>query len=179
MTGTPWFESSAVRACRTWLLGWVCDHFASTEGCPKLAHRAPRENRVFADSPPHRARTVRHFKSNGYILNKCFSKSTVTVRMDGLPHKWRTVRSSFGHPIQKDYVSAFVSVFKGGPSAPSAQTVRSSLWGWTVRSSLWTTIQSQNGSVRAQTRQQRTVRHPEADRQQVYFQQKCTSVKRS
>ena len=102
---------------------------------PKLAvtlkfHR----NRVFADSLPHRARTVRHFKPNGYILNKCFSESTVTARVDGPPHKWRTVRNSFGHPIQKDQVSAPVSVFKGGPSTPMDRT---------VRNSFWTTIQSQ------------------------------------
>ena len=91
------------------------------------------ENRP-ADSPPHRARTVRHFKSNGYILNKCFSESTVTARADGPPHKWRTVHSSFGHPMQKDQVSTPVSVFKGGSSAPMDRT---------VRNSFWTTIQSQ------------------------------------
>ena len=106
------------------------------EGSPKLAVTLKfRENRVFTDSPPHRARTVRHFKSNGYILNKCFSELTVTARADGPPDKWRTVRSSFGHPIQKDQVSAPVSVFMGGPSAPMDQM---------VRNSFWTTIQSQN-----------------------------------
>ena len=105
------------------------------EGGPKLAVTLKsRENRVFADSPPHRARTVRHFKSNGYILNKCFSESTVTTRVNGPPHKWRTVRSSFGHPKQKDQVSAPISGFKGGPSAPMDRT---------IRSSFWTTIQSQ------------------------------------
>ena len=106
------------------------------EGRPKLAVKLKScENRGFADSPPHKARTVRHFKSNGYILNKCFSELTVTARADGLPHKWRTVRCSFGHPIQKDQVSTPVSVFKGGPSAPMDRT---------VRSSFWTTNQSQN-----------------------------------
>ena len=105
------------------------------EGSPKLAVALKsRENRVFTDSPPHRARTVRYFKSNVYILNKCFSVSTVAARADGLPHKWRTVRSSFGHLKQKDQVSAPVSVFKGGPSAPKDRT---------VHSSFWTTIQSQ------------------------------------
>ena len=37
---------------------------------------------------------------------------------------------------------------------------------------------AKNGSVRAQTRQQRTVHPPRADRPQVHFQQKYTSVKR-
>jgi len=32
LTGTPWFESSAVRAWRTGLSGLVCDRFASTPG---------------------------------------------------------------------------------------------------------------------------------------------------
>ena len=105
-------------------------------GGPKLAVTLKsRENRVFADCPPHRARTVRHFKPNGYILNKCFSESTVTARVDGPPHKWRTVCSSFGHPRQKDQVSAPVSAFNGGPSVPKDRT---------FRSSFWTTIQSQN-----------------------------------
>jgi hypothetical protein len=76
------------------------------------------KNRGLADCPPHRARIVCHFKPYGYILNKCYSKSTVTARVDGPPHKWRTVRSSFGHPIQKDRVSAPVLGFKGERSAP-------------------------------------------------------------
>jgi len=38
---------------------------------------------------------------------------------------------------------------------------------------------AKNGSVRAQTRQRRTVRHLEADRPQVHFQLKRTLVKRS
>ena len=140
------------------------------EGSLKLAVTLKsHENRVFADSPPHKARTVRHFKSNGYILNKCFSELTVTARADGPPHKWRPVRSSFGHPIQKDQVSAPVSIFKGGPFAPMNRT---------VRSSFWTTNRAKNGSVRAQMRQRRTVRPPEVVRPQVYFQQKRTLVKR-
>ena len=49
-----------------------------------------RKNRVCADSPPYKARTVCHFKPNGYILNKCFSESTITARADSPPHKWRT-----------------------------------------------------------------------------------------
>ena len=139
------------------------------KGSPKLAVTLKsRENRVFADCPPHRARTVRHFKSNGYILNKCFSESTVTARADGPPHKWRTIRSSFGHPIQKDQVSAPVSVFKGGPSAPIDRT---------VRSSFWTTIQSQERFCSI-SNEAKVVRAPEADRPQVHFQQKRTSVKR-
>ena len=105
------------------------------EGLKLAVTLKSRENRVFVDSPPHRARTVRHFKPNGYILNKCFSELIVTARADNSPHKWRTVRSSFGHPRQKDQVSATVSVFKGGPSAPMDRT---------VHSSFWTTIQSQN-----------------------------------
>ena len=105
-------------------------------GGPKLAVTLKsRENRGFTDCPPHRARTVRHFKSNGYILNKCFSELTVTARADGPPHKWRTVRSTFGCPRQNYQVSAPVSGFKGGPSSPKDRT---------VRSSFWTTIQSQN-----------------------------------
>ena len=140
------------------------------EGGPKLAVTIEsRENRVFADCPPHRARMVRHFKSNGYILNKCFSESTVRARADGPPHKWRTVRNSFGHPIQKDQVSAPVSVFKGGSSAPRGRT---------VHSSLWTTIQSQERFCSSSNEATADRPPPEADRPQVHFQQKRISVKR-
>src|SRR6185437_13820535 len=75
----------------------------------------------------------------------------------------------FGHPRQNYQVSAPVSAFKGGPSASMDRT---------VRSSFWTSNRAKNGSVRAQTRLRRTVRRSRADRPQVYFQQKCTSVKR-
>ena len=141
------------------------------EGSPKLVVTLKsHENRVFADSPPHRARTVRHFKSNCYILNKCFSESTVTARADGPPHKWRMVRSLFGHPIQKEQVSAPVLGFKGRPSAPRGRT---------VRSSLWTTIQSQERFCSSSNETTADHPPPRVDRPQVHFQQKCTSVKRS
>ena len=132
------------------------------EGRPKLAVTLKSsENIVFADSPPHRTRTVYHFKSNSYILNKCFSESTVTARADGPPHKWQTVRRSFGDPIQKDQVSAPVSVFKGGSSAPRGRT---------VRSSLWTTIQSQEQFCSSSNETTADRLPPEADHSQVYFQ---------
>ena len=122
------------------------------EGSPKLAVTLKScENRVFADSPPHRAQTVYHFKSNGYILNKCFSKSTVTARVDGPPHKWRTVRNSFGHPIQKDQVSEF-QVLKADRLSPGAG--RSAVhFGPPSRAKI--------SSVQVQTRQLQTVRPQE------------------
>ena len=57
----------------------------------------------------------------------------------------RTGRSAvhFGHPRQNYQVSAPVSAFKGGPSAPMDRT---------VRSSFWTTNRAKNGSVRAHPR---------------------------
>src|SRR6185436_5695436 len=99
------------------------------EGGPKLAVTLKsRENRVFADYPPHKNRTVRHsnpMASTAMIM--CQSRPLEPQADCPLPRGGLSaVQNVSTHRNRSVSVPEF-SV-GGGPSAPKDRTVRSSFW---------------------------------------------------
>jgi hypothetical protein len=100
------------------------------------------ETLCFRGLSASQGRTARPFESNGYIIKKRSSESTVMSLVDCLPHKWRAFRGLLQLPTQKHPVSVQKTELGGGPSAHHDRT---------VRLHYGTPSRAQNDSVRSQT----------------------------
>src|SRR6185312_3046819 len=99
------------------------------EGGPKLAVTLKtHENRVFADCPPHKNRTVRHSKPTARTAIIMCQSRPLEPRADcPLPRGGLSVVQKVSTHRNRSVSVPEFSV-GGGPSAPKDRTVRSSFW---------------------------------------------------